>query len=59
MKARKEAVWVLLGTQYGSQCEAKRGEGFGPNEVGTWVHEKKMFVYKQQTLLVLVLMWLT
>ena len=47
MSARKEAVWVLLGTQYESQCESKRGHCFGPKEVGIWVHEKGLYECKE------------
>ena len=44
VRARKEVVWVLLGKQYGSQCESKRGDCLGPNEVGTLVRGMRMFV---------------
>ena len=40
VRAKKEAVWVLLGTQYGSQCESKRGDCFGQKEGGIWVLDK-------------------
>jgi hypothetical protein len=56
MRARKEAVWVLLGTQYGSQCEYKeivsvleRGE-LGSMTIGC-------LCTKQQTVLFPVLVW--
>jgi len=26
VRARKEELWVLLGTQYGSQCESRIGD---------------------------------
>ena len=39
LSARKEDLWVLLGTQYGSQFEYKRAEYFSPKEMGIWVHE--------------------
>jgi len=40
VNAKKETVCVQLGTQYGFQCEYKRGDYFGPKEVGIWVHDK-------------------
>jgi len=40
VRYRKEAVWVLLGTQYWSQCESKRGDCLGPKEGGIWAHDK-------------------
>ena len=46
VRARKQVLWVLLGTQYESQCEAKTRQCFGPNEVGNWVHDKRLSVYK-------------
>ena len=47
MSARKEALWVLLGTQYNSQCESKKQDGFGPKEVGIWVYEKGLYERKE------------
>ena len=47
MSARKEAVWILLGTQYESQCESKKQDRFGPKEVGIWVHEKGLYECKE------------
>ena len=29
LSAKKKDIWVLLGTQYGSQCEYKKGDCFG------------------------------
>jgi len=40
VRAKKEIVCVLLGTQYGSQCEYKRGDYFGSKEAGIWVNDK-------------------
>jgi hypothetical protein len=48
VSARKEAIWVLLRTQYGSQCESKRGDCFGPKEVGIWVHDKGLCECKER-----------
>jgi len=42
MRARKEAVCVLLGTQYGYQCESRRGDSFGTKEGGIWFHDKEL-----------------
>jgi hypothetical protein len=38
---------VLLGTQHRFKCESKRGDCFGPNEVGIGVHNTRLFVYKE------------
>ena len=48
MNAGKEAVWVLLGTQYGSQCESKTGDTFGPKEVRILVHHKRLCERKER-----------
>ena len=37
---------VLLGTQYLSQFGPKTGDCFGPKEGETWIHDKRLFVYK-------------
>jgi hypothetical protein len=44
----KEIVWVLLGTQYGSQCESKRGESFGPKEGGICVLDEGLCEVKER-----------
>ena len=46
VRFRKEAVLVLLGTQYGSQFGSKTVDCFGPKEGGTWIHDKRLFLYK-------------
>jgi len=48
VRYRREAVRVLLGTQYGSQCESKTGECFGPNEREIWVHDKDLCELKER-----------
>jgi len=48
VSAKKETVCVQLGTQYGSQCEYKRGDYFGPKEVGIWVHDKGLCDRKER-----------
>jgi hypothetical protein len=51
VSAMKEALWVLLGTQYGSQCQYERGDCFGPKRgefgsmTGVYVSAKKEAVW--------------
>jgi len=37
-----------MGKQYGSQCEYKRRDSFGPKEVGIWVHDKGLCERKER-----------
>ena len=46
VSAIKGAVWVQVGTQYGSKFDSKGGEGFGLKVVGVLVHNKRLFVNK-------------
>jgi len=48
VRYRNEAVLVLLGTQYGSQCESKTGDCFSPKEGGISVHEKGGVRYRKE-----------
>ena len=47
-RSKTIAVWVLLGTQYWSQCESEREDCFGPKEGEIWVFDKGLFEVKDR-----------